>query len=280
MAYSFTHVLIIFIFLSLFFVYFNFPKSIAKENYFNSLLMGIIAAPVMIGLIFYFSGPYDFAKNKEIIILLNGPSAAGKTSIQKEFQKFYDEQFLRLGIDTLLIAPLHERFGAPDSPIMSSEKKEENGIKEFKVFFGPQGHKIIFGMHRALAGYAAAGNNLIVDYIQYHPEWRLDLLKELYSYNVYTVGIKTPLSVIEERERSRATSPEGHARAHYDSVHEGWVYDLEINAANESAEQIAQKIKEHIEKNKPHAFLEMSRKLSVKETLSFWLRAFLGNYWN
>ena len=34
-----------------------------------------------------------------IIITLNGPSAAGKSSIQKQFQKISDELYLTVGID-------------------------------------------------------------------------------------------------------------------------------------------------------------------------------------
>ena len=62
------------------------------------------------------------------------------------------------------------------------------------------------------------------------------------------VGVTAALSVIEEREKSRATSPQGHARSVYESVHKGWDYDLMINTDEMTPDQIADRIIEYIAK--------------------------------
>lgn len=101
-------------------------------------------------------------------------------------------------------------------------------------------------MHRAIAAYAKEGSNVVVDYILYKPEWLSDLVLALKGMKVYYIGIKTPLEVIEEREKGRGTSPVGHARSHYDQVHQGMVYDLELDTSKSTPEESAQKILEFV----------------------------------
>jgi chloramphenicol 3-O phosphotransferase len=59
---------------------------------------------------------------------------------------------------------------------------------------------------------------------------------------VYFVGVFAPLEIIEEREKLRNTSPCGHARSHYDTVHHNMKYDLEIDTSKQSAEECADQI--------------------------------------
>lgn len=247
-------------------------------GYSNSRLFGtlsVLGVVFLLGVFYlvpFLTGP---ATKESIVIVLNGPSASGKTSIQKEFQKFYGHQYLRGGIDSLYCALLDGRAFSGDSPVMKGEFKEVGGYKTFEVTYKEQGQKIIDGMHKAIAGYAEAGNNMIVDYICYDSSWIFGLVKELRPFKVYTVGFRTPLAVIEERERTRKTSPDGHARSHYESVHQGWIYDLEVDTEKESAAEIAQNIKNYIENHEPHAFIEMSRTFSFMQTLKLWWSFFL-----
>jgi len=79
-------------------------------------------------------------------------------------------------------------------------------------------------------------------------------MKELKGLRVYFVGIKIPLDVLEEREKERGTSPVGHARSHYDSVHTGMTYDIELNTSQMNPEQCAEKIENFIESNHLSSF--------------------------
>lgn len=191
-----------------------------------------------------------------LIILLNGPSSVGKTTIQKALQKQSKLTFLRVGIDTFFDALIEE----PDLSNFEKTKKFDQytpqgeyirGIELIKdadgssivpLKIGPAGDRIIYGMHRAIAAYAKAGNNLIVDYILYKTSWLGDLLESLQDCKVYFIGVHAPLEIIESRERERNTSPCGHARSHYDIVHSGMVYDLEIDTSKNSADECARKI--------------------------------------
>ena len=57
-----------------------------------------------------------------------------------------------------------------------------------------------------------------------------------------------PLDILEQREQGRGTSPKGHARSHYDTVHWDIVYDLQVDSSKQSPTEIAQSIKDFIEK--------------------------------
>jgi chloramphenicol 3-O phosphotransferase len=210
------------------------------------------------------------------IIILNGPSASGKSSIQKELQKKFNQLYLRVGIDTFFDALIAE----PDLSEFSIKKEfsqhspngelirkvqllTEGGFSIVPLIIGTAGQKIIQGMHEAIKAYANRGNNLIVDYILYHESWRKDLIQTLEENKVYLVGIQAPLAIIEKREKNRGTSPVGHARSHYATVHQGMTYDLEIDASQETPEQIAQKIYSFIENNpNPQAKNSMIKELS------------------
>ncbi len=201
---------------------------------------------------------YKFKNNKPVgtVIVLNGPSAAGKTSIQKEFQKLMmPNLWIKLGIDTLFDQPMPDitleniQFWQTKNPIRWVETtKDVDGNDVITLFVGEQGENVVNGMHSAIAAYAKNGCNIIVDYIGYKKEWLEDLRDQLKDVKTYWVKVEIPLSVLEEREVARATSPKGHARSHYDFVYGNISYDLSVSTAVMSAQECAVKIKEFIEK--------------------------------
>ena len=208
------------------------------------------------------------------IIIINGPSASGKSSIQNELQRQMPELYLKAGIDTFFDA-LIPTPNLSDFELTKSFQQYTNdgvlirgvrliqdaqGNQMVPLEIGPAGAAIISGMHFAIAAYANRGNNLIVDYILYKPEWLSDLAAALKNCKVYFVGIKVPLSILEERERIRATSPIGHARSHYEEVHNGMIYDLELNVNEMKPNESAQKIIQFIRENpKPSALAKLCK---------------------
>lgn len=107
-------------------------------------------------------------------------------------------------------------------------------------------------MHRAIAAYAKTGNNVIVDYINYDSTWIPDLKKSLIGVKTFFVRVTASLETIEAREKSRGTSPQGHARSHYDTVHKGLKYDLKLNTDDMKPKQAAQKIVDNITPSSLH----------------------------
>ncbi len=202
------------------------------------------------------------------IIILNGTPCTGKSSIQKALQECFDRPYLKLGIDQCFVGVLPEKFlmgtaqiKSPEDVVMTCATSTEDAKPIFTIEFGPQGTRTILGMHRAIAGYAAAGNNLIVDYILYDHAWLKDLCEILKSFDkVYLIGINASLETIEQREKNRSTSPAGHARSIYKTVHQDCQYDLFIDNTDLDATQCAQIIKNFVEQNPhPQAFKKNNR---------------------
>ncbi|MFA5999140.1 MAG: hypothetical protein WC747_03935 [Candidatus Babeliales bacterium] len=190
------------------------------------------------------------------VIILNGPSASGKSSIQKAFQPLMmPNLWIKHGIDSLFDQPMPDinpenlAFWQSENPIrwvVNSKDKDGNNI--MTLFVGDQGDKVAYGMNSAIATYAQAGSNIIVDYIAYKKEWIDDLQQKLKGINTFFVKVNIPLDVLEQREQVRGTSPKGHARSHYDTVHWDIVYDLQVDSGKQNPTEIAQTIKEFIEK--------------------------------
>jgi chloramphenicol 3-O phosphotransferase len=194
------------------------------------------------------------------IIILNGPSASGKSSLQKAFQKIADQPCIKIGIDNFFDGVMPENIEQRNTQdyMTGYKKTDEDGKPIFGITIGNNGEKVMSGMIKAIAAYAKAGNNIIVDYIMYNDAWLKELITTLHGFRVYLIGIKLPLEVLEQREKARATSPVGHARSHYNTVHNKWIYDLEIDTSKLSSEEAAQEIKEFIATHKPKAMSEIS----------------------
>ena len=188
--------------------------------------------------------------NVGTVIILNGTSAVGKSSIMRAFQAKHSRPWLGIGIDNFFVGVLPPKFYLEDKPehhaVMQGIATEDEQGKLFTLHIGSEGQKVIKGMHRAIAAYAKTGNNVIVDYIMYDPAWHDDLMTVLSSIPVLKVGVTASLPVVQQREKSRGTSPEGHARSIYDTVHQGWNYDLTINSDELTPDQIADKIDQYL----------------------------------
>ncbi len=185
------------------------------------------------------------------VIVLNGPSAAGKSSIQKEFQNLMmPNLWIKLGIDNLFDKPMPDitlenlTFWQKPNPIRwitTTQDDQSNPV--ITLFAGEEGDRVAYGMNSAIAEYAKAGCNVIIDYIAYQEAWIKDLQTKLSTVPTYWVKINIPLETLEARETARGTSPKGHARSHYDTVYWNIKYDLEVNSDQDSASAIAQQIK-------------------------------------
>lgn len=188
------------------------------------------------------------------VIILNGPSSVGKSSIIKAFQAMRPEPWLSIGIDNFFVGVLPPKFYLEPKPehyaVMRGIASEDKSGKLFTLEVGAEGQKVINGMHRAIAAYVQSGNNVIVDYIKYEQPWIADLKYALQGIKVIWVGVTASLESIQQREKKRGTSPEGHARSHYRTVHQDVNYDLMLDTDKLSPEKSAEKIIEFMQEHK------------------------------
>lgn len=189
------------------------------------------------------------------LIILNGPSAAGKSSIQKEFQYLMmPNLWVKVGIDNLFdnpmptIIPENMEFWQEPNPIRWVEMgKDDAGNSVITLRVGEQGERVAYAMNSAIAAYAQNGCNVIVDYIAYDARWLQDLESKCAGIKTYFVKVEIPLDTLEQREKARATSPVGHARSHYFAVYGDINYDLVVNSEKFTAREIAQQLKDLVQ---------------------------------
>lgn len=217
-------------------------------------LVGIVAIVFVVYLSFQQFFNYKKSMVKPgIVIILNGPSAAGKSSLQKSIQRLASVPYLNVGIDNFfndLFPDEHGKLGVQTEADFGSDLRWVT-IHDNLVYLhvGPSGKKIVDGMNRAIAAYAKTGNNLVVDYIMYEQSWLQDLLHQLQGCPVYVIGVHVPLDILQAREQARSTSPIGHAGSHYHTVHVGNRYDVWIDNSQGTADEGALKILEFIKNN-------------------------------
>ena len=185
------------------------------------------------------------------IILLNGTSSAGKTSIAKALQRVMDAPYLHVPIDSFEdMMPERDIFGEPGSP-------------EWQPLF----NRMLSGFHHSVAALAAAGSNLVVDHLLVQgvepQNWLTECVELLTPYTVYFIGVHCPLEELRRRELARGDRGIGQAERQLGRVHRHGVYDLELDTSVLSAELCAIKIKELVGRDAhPQALITLRRDAS------------------
>jgi chloramphenicol 3-O phosphotransferase len=145
--------------------------------------------------------------DKGKIILLNGVSSAGKTTLARALVDRLPDYFC-LGIDDfdLLIERMEDREKQRLIPV------------ETEYFF-----------HKTIALFSDRGINLVVDHILHDHFTRNHFVEVLHDYPVLLVGVHCPLEELERRERLRGDRTIGQACSQLAFVHQKIVYDIEVD---------------------------------------------------
>ncbi len=175
------------------------------------------------------------------IILLNGVGSAGKSSIARALQDITVRPFLHVTMDSFLDMLPATYWGHPDGFIFETALEDEAPVVAIKT--GAFGMQLMRGMRRAMAGLAAAGNNLIIDDVMLGSDSE-DYRTQFVDHEISFVGVMAPLGVLEQRERDRKDRMIGLARWQFTRVHQGVDYDLTIDSSVATPAQCAAKIKE------------------------------------
>jgi chloramphenicol 3-O phosphotransferase len=186
------------------------------------------------------------------IIILNGTSSAGKTTLARALQEQLADAYLYLGIDTF-IEMLPERFEGfgtqANQGIQFIKDTTSEGEPIVRVSTGLVGKRLMSGMYDAIVALAVHGNNLIIDEVIFTSEAFSMYKKLLEPYNVYFIGVHAPLDVVVKREIDRGDRQVGLARWLYDKVHKDKIYDFEVDTSQATPEECAQQIIEYIKNN-------------------------------
>lgn len=175
------------------------------------------------------------------ILVLNGTSSSGKTSIVRALQEVLEAPYLDAGIDRFLWM-LPKRYLNP--PLWDTVLGRADRA-------GPVGHQLVSGMHHAVAAMARRGNCVVVDHVLVEPRWTRECAVLFRDLPAFLIGIRCPLEVLEEREKARTDRTLGQAKTQFHLVHAHGIYDLEVDTSLLSPDECAGRIKERLQDGAP-----------------------------
>jgi chloramphenicol 3-O phosphotransferase len=163
-----------------------------------------------------------------VAIVLNGASSSGKTTIARSIQRLSKTPVLHASLDTFT-----DMFCWPAI--------SEPGVRGECHRFG------VANFHAALPILASRRFPIVVDHVFEHYAWFEDCRDALKAKRTYFVGVRYPVSVLEERERARGDRKPGMARSQVARVHERKPYALEVDTSVQSPEECATEILRFVE---------------------------------
>ncbi|MDK1360254.1 chloramphenicol phosphotransferase [Arthrobacter sp. zg-Y1219] len=168
------------------------------------------------------------------VIVLNGGSSSGKSSITRALQELLPGIWLTFGVDTFLDA-LPDRGRSPRAGITY----EQDG----SITFSTEHRALERSWYTGLGSMAGAGAHLILDEVLLSGGSGQERLRSAFSdVNMAWVGVRCDPDVAASREAQRADRVEGMARQQARGVHRGVTYDFEVNTTKRSTEECAHDI--------------------------------------
>jgi chloramphenicol 3-O phosphotransferase len=166
--------------------------------------------------ILYVMEPVPTRREAGRIIVLNGASSSGKSTLARQLQAALDEPFLYVSSDQFVAAG------------MLPQRRDEGGPFDWWHEVRP---RFFAGFHRCLPALAAAGNDLIVEHVIEFGPWRTELASLLHGLDAYLVGVHCAPDELDRRERLRGDRRLGEGRAHVEvnGIHDLGPYDLDVD---------------------------------------------------
>lgn len=160
------------------------------------------------------------------IVILNGTSSSGKTSLARAIQRLATGPVLRVSMDDFL-EMMPPRF-ANDDEAFSFRPVADSDPVEVEIGTGPYGAALMRGMRTSIAALADQGLDLVVDDVMLGAGDQDHYREVLASHTLTFVAVHCAIETAEQRERERGDRDIGMARWQYSRVHTGRDYDVEV----------------------------------------------------
>ncbi|RKN39191.1 chloramphenicol phosphotransferase CPT [Streptomyces hoynatensis] len=158
------------------------------------------------------------------VIVLNGGSSSGKTTLARCLQEILPEPWLAFGTDTFVEALPERLRTAPDGLEVGADGA---------VAVGPVFRDLEAAWIRGVAAIARSGARVLVDEVFLGgPASRARWSAALHGLRVLWVGVRCEPAVAAERERARGDRAGGMAASQAELVHRGLTYDVEVDTTH------------------------------------------------
>lgn len=171
------------------------------------------------------------------IILLNGTSSSGKTTLATELQRMLPSPWIVLSADRVL-------GGFPfDHPASSLDD-----------VWRPLGRLF----YDTVARFCDAGFDVIAEQVFQDPLQLEDAVDRLAGHRIWFVGVRCEVDEAERRENARGDgTPPGTARHQADLVHGGRAYDIEVDTSDITPQRAARTVADALSQP-PSAFATLA----------------------
>jgi chloramphenicol 3-O phosphotransferase len=173
------------------------------------------------------------------MIILNGGSSSGKSGIVRCLQDLLPDPWLAFGCDSFVDA-MPPRMQTSDEGIVFAADGGVNVGADFRTLEA--------AWMEGIAAMARAGARIVVDDVflggaASQQRWR----KALGGLTVLWVGVRCESTVAAGREVARGDRVRGMAASQADVVHEGVLYDLEVDTTRTESLTCARIIAAHVD---------------------------------
>jgi chloramphenicol 3-O phosphotransferase len=162
------------------------------------------------------------------VVVVNGASSAGKSTLVAAAQPLLPRPFLALGLDLFL-------FG-------EALPRDADGCLRDWPALRP---RLLVGHRRAVRAFAEAGVDVITDVVTESQDDADDWDRALHGLHVTWVGLHAPLEELRRRERERGDRRSGDAERDLATVHAVHAYDLELDSG-EGVQACARRLAAHV----------------------------------
>lgn len=176
------------------------------------------------------------------VIILNGVSSSGKTTLAKAIQKYASDIWLHVAMDTFVaMLPDGREFDREWFPVTQVSHEGDNLPR---VSNGPSGESLLGQMRQLVQQMAKSGFNVIVDEVAESAE--IDDYRYRLGASCMVVKVDAPLSELQRRERERGDRLLGLAREQSSRLHEGIAYDLVVDTHAQTPDALAREVLENM----------------------------------
>lgn len=175
------------------------------------------------------------------LMLVNGPSSAGKTTLCRALQAAIPAPYLVVGFDDFILMSTPRYYRGADT----GRQAEHDAFTTLGVEmvttsapgtppavvarFGPVFRRLVQSMAPAVRALVDGGNPVIFDHVLQDRAKYESFCRSTAGLDVFAISVTCPLDILEARERARGDRVVGRARGLADIVHTFRPYDVTVD---------------------------------------------------
>ena len=202
-----------------------------------------------------------------MIVVLNGASSSGKTTLCRALQERWQGPLLHVGTDAMIgmlpVAYVGRNSHASEGVALVDDEDERGPIVRARR--GAVARRVEESYASALGSLARDGHDLVVDLVLYDPQCLAAYVRAFQGVPTHFVGVRCELSALEARERARGDRALHLARSQHEIVHRfSDFYDLEVDTTASAPESLAHSIVDGVRDNpEPKSFVTLAATLGI-----------------